>query len=190
MSVAALIARAATPYLLVHHPLGLIALNPDASLMVLVAPQLDLWSLIAVATPRRILNMAITFGLGALYGRLAMTWAKEKYPRFTRLIDALERLFSRHGVLVVLFLPIYSVCGLAGALRISFWRFLVAITPGQVAWAVGTYYLGDSLSDWITPFVAWLSSHITEATVASVLAVIAYQFVTRWRRKRDDRTPT
>lgn len=190
MTATALIARAAAPYLLVHQPLALIALNPDASLMVLVAPQVDLPALIAVAAPRRILNMALTFGLGALYGRMAMTWAKQKYPRFARLIDVLDRLFARHGALVVLFMPVYSICGLAGALRVSFWRFLLAISPGQVLWAVGTYYLGDSLSAWITPFTSWLSDHVGEATAVCVVAVFLYQLVSRRRRKGDESAPT
>jgi len=190
MTITALIARAATPYLLVNQPLGLIALNPDASLMVLVAPQVDLGALIAVAAPRRILNMSLTFGLGALYGPMAITWAKEKYPRLARLIDVLDRLFARHGALVVLFLPVYSICGLAGALRIPFWRFLLAITPGQVLWAVGTYYLGGSLSAWINPFISWLSGHVGEATAVCIVAVVLYQLLSRRRGKGDEGPPT
>ncbi|MEM6792025.1 MAG: hypothetical protein AAF928_13425 [Myxococcota bacterium] len=186
----AIAARAAFPYLLVHHPLLLLVLNPKTSHMVLVAPQVELWSFLAVVTPRRMLSLVLLFGLGASYGRTAITWAKQRHPRFARLIDLIDGLFARYGLLVVLFLPIHTVCGLAGALRVSFGRFLVAILPGQLLLGIATYYLGDSLSDWIRPLTEWLSRHIVLATAVSVVSVIAYQAFSRARKKGQASPPT
>jgi hypothetical protein len=68
-TTAGVLGTAFLPYLAVEQPLLLLVSSADARNLVLVAPRVD-WPTAALITiPRRVLAMAVTYGLGLLYGR-------------------------------------------------------------------------------------------------------------------------
>ncbi|MEM9691755.1 MAG: hypothetical protein AAGA56_04370 [Myxococcota bacterium] len=188
--VTSLLATAFTAYLLAYHPLALVGLNPKATNVVLVAHAVPLVALVAVAAPRRYLNMLLSYGLGMVYGRAATDWARARYRRLGRFIDWLEPRFDRWAAVLLLFVPTYSLAGLAGTVGTRFRLVALALIPGQVVWAVLAYTVGASLAQWIEPFVAYLKAHMLEATLVTVFAVALSQGVKRYRARRaDKKTP-
>src|SRR5687768_2121274 len=78
MSALGIIGTALSPYLLVKHPLLLVALNPDGRHLLLVAPDVDFLPLLAVAAPRRVLALLATYGLAGLYGQQMVRYAEKR----------------------------------------------------------------------------------------------------------------
>ena len=177
---------ALSPYLLVEHPLWLVALNPDSRHVVLAAAQIDAWQLIAVAAPRRGFAFVATYGLGSLYGYKLIVWLEKKQPWLKKLIDLAERMFVRFGGWMVLVLPVFSVAGLAGVGRLPLYKFVLATIPGQIAWAYVMVYFGDAVSNWTEPIIAFLSEHLLESTLICIGLVAIHQIYRRYRKSDDE----
>src|SRR4051794_28559566 len=73
LTLLSLLGVALAPYLLVNHPLALIALSPAGRHVVLAAPNVNSAALITIGTLRRLLMSVGMFGLGLLYGRAAIS---------------------------------------------------------------------------------------------------------------------
>jgi len=96
-----------------------------------------------------------------LFDRLGRRFPKHFGPAH---IAKAEQAFNRHGMWAVFFgrfIALLRILAgpLAGALRMPYWRFLVANVLGGAAWAGGTtaaiYYLGVVADKWLKGF-SWV----------------------------------
>ncbi|GAA1018122.1 membrane protein [Acrocarpospora pleiomorpha] len=115
-----------------------------------------------------------------LFDRLGRRFPKHFGPAH---IAKAEAMFQRYGMWAVFFGRFVALLRilagpLAGALRMPYWRFLVANVLGGIAWAGGTtaavYYLGVVAEQWLKGF-SW---------VGLVVAVLFGIGTTLWLKKR------
>jgi membrane protein DedA with SNARE-associated domain len=172
------------PLLLVQHPVVLLLSSSDGRNIVLVAPQLDLPTLALIAVPRRILAMAVTYGVGALYGRTMLTWSARKLPRLSRLLVKFERLFARFQRTLLVLCPTYTTSVLAGVARIELYRFLPWMIVGQMVYVTVAYYLGGASARWTDWLIATISPYLWESTAVCVVLVTLQRLVSFARRRR------
>jgi len=172
------------PYLMVRHPLLLLLTSADGRNLVLVASQLDLPVVLAVAVPRRVLAMLVTYGVGRLYGRAMLEWSQRKMPRLGKVATAFEGLFLRYSRLVLVLWPTYMSAALAGVSRTPIRAFLPFMVLGQVGYVVLSFYIGDSISGVTDTISAFFSKYLWQATVVFAGAVATQQLVSYWRRRR------
>jgi membrane protein DedA with SNARE-associated domain len=112
------------------------------------------WGWVAVAgAVGAIAGDAIGYALGRRYGRPLFEWLGGKFPRHfgPDHVAYAEHVFARWGAAAVLFgrwvalLRIFAG-PLAGALRMPYWRFLLANAAGALSWAfavsAAVHYLG------------------------------------------------
>ncbi len=173
---------ALAPYLAVHHPLLLVTLSADISRIVLVAGRVDPVALIVIGSLRRMFGMVSTYGFGALWGFAVVRWAGRRSPRLAALIDLIERTFSRVGLPLLLVIPSYTLCVLAGAARLSFRGFLLVVFFGQIAVTWLTVVFGESISTWTQVIIDFFAAHLWESTLVCVVLVALQQLLTRKRR--------
>lgn len=189
VTLASLLGTALAPYLLVKAPLLLVAISPAAHHVVLAAASVDPAPLVAVASARRVVTCVAAYGLGLVYGRGALQWLDERHPRLARLVDWVERLFSRFGVWLLVPAPTPTVALLAGGARTGFVAFLIAVTLGQVLWNSVTVTLGDAIAVWTDRLTAFLGAHLVESTLVCAGAVALQRLWSRWRRRRQSIAP-
>lgn len=181
LTVASVLGTAVSPLLLVKAPLLLVALSPDGRHVALVAGRVDPLLLIAVTVLRRALYSVGVFGLGAAYGDLAVGWIEARARRLGAALRALERVFERVGVVLLLALPFLSFCVLAGAARTRFIVFLPALLVGHFLWVFTTVWLGTRFAAEAQAVVDFFSERLFESTLICVALVVAYRFFTRKR---------
>lgn len=175
------VGTALSPYLLVHHPVWLIALSPDMRHIVLGAASLDLETMLMVCVPRRIFGMYTAWALGAAYGATALGFIEGRYPRVLRAVRFIERAFVRTGPILLVVWPTYTLSLIAGVVRTPLWRFLFATCFGQFFYTLASYYFGTEISDFTDAFLIWLRAHVVETTVVCV-SLVGLQLLLRWRR--------
>lgn len=177
------------PYFLVEYPLALLLLSSDGRNIILVAPQVQLPTMLLIAVPRRILAMLITCGLGALYGRAMLAWSARRLPRVARALAWFERLFVRFERPLLVLWPTYTTAALAGVTRTPLRRFVPWMALGQLGYVVATFYVGDALSVWTDRLVAALARNLREATAVTLVLVSGQQLISFLRRRRAQETP-
>ena len=183
LTVIGAIGAALSPYLLVEYPLLLVGLSPDMRHIVLVAARVGFIPLLLLGTLRRAVAMAVTYGLGAVYGYAGLRWAEKKYPRLGQLIRFFEAMFKRLGAPMLVFWPTYTLSGLAGAARTPFAVYLVAMTLGQAAYVSVGYYFGGSIAAWTDVLIGFLQKHMVASTAVCITLVLIQQTVALWRRR-------
>ena len=184
LTVASLLGTALAPYLLVKSPLLLVMVSPAAHHVALAAASVDAAPLIAVATLRRVLTGIGAYGLGFLYGRAALGWLDERYPRVARLVAWVERIFARWGLGFLVLAPAPTVALFAGAARSHFVAFVVALTLGHALWNGVTYYVGNALAAWTDLLTSFIGENLLESTLVCIGAVALQQALSRFARWR------
>ncbi len=184
LSALGLVGAALSPYLLVKHPLALVALSPDGRHLLLVASQVDLLSLLLVSVPRRALALLATFGVGGVYGYRFLRWAEGRLPRLARAAMWLSRIVQRAGPLLILLFPLHSLTALGAASGMRFRSFLMVVVPAQIPFVVVHYYFGGAISGLTERLITFLSAHLAESTLVCTGLVALQQIVSRWRRYR------
>jgi membrane protein DedA with SNARE-associated domain len=172
------------PYLMVKHPLLLLLTSADARNLVLVASQLDLPVVLAIALPRRVVAMMVTYGVGRLYGRAMLDWSSKRMPRLGKVAAAFERLFLRFRPLVLLAVPTYSSAAIAGVTRTCWQAFVPWMLIGQVLYIGAVFYIGDAaggVTQWIGDAFA---KYLWQTTAVFVLVVGTQQLIAYVRRRR------
>jgi membrane protein DedA with SNARE-associated domain len=185
LAVAGSFAAAFSPYLLVEHPLLLVAgsaVNRHILLAAAVVDPLPLW---VVGSLRRMAALMVTYGLGYLYAAVALQWAKDRSPWIHRLARWLQRLIQRWGAILLVPFSSYTLVALAGATRMSLRPFIVAATVGNLLYVAALVWLGDIFADWSRELIGWLSDHVVESTVVCVLLVAVQQWWSRASRSRE-----
>ena len=167
------------PTLLTYSPLLLVALSPLGRHLVLAAPSTAMLPFVVVATLRRMLTCILAYYFGQAYGSGGIAWVVTRYPRLTGFVRGLEWLFERAAPLVVFVAPGPIICAMAGATRMRFWLFVPLAAAGEVVWTSLTYRLGEALSAWIKPIMAFFQEHMISTTAGFVLLMLAYRLVSR-----------
>ena len=186
LTACALVGTALSPYLLVEHPLLLLGLNPDSRHLVLVANRVELWQAVSVASVRRGLTFASTFALATIYGSVLVSWLEKKQPWLARPIAFVEAIHARVGVWLVVLVPFASVAAFAGIARTSWRKFVLAIIPGQVAFALALLWFGEAVEAWTEPVIAFIADHSVEATLAAAAVVAVLQLWSRIHKRDTD----
>lgn len=184
LTAASLLGTAFSPYLLVESPLLLVAVSPAAHHVVLAAASTDPLSLIAVATLRRTLTGIGAYGVGLLYGRAALGWLDQSYPRVARLVAWIERVFARFGLALLLAAPAPAVALFAGAARSNFLLAVAALLLGHTLYSTITYYVGDALALWTDVLTSFVGENLLECTLVVFGLVSLQQAVARARSRR------
>lgn len=183
VTIASLLGAALSPYLLVKSPLLLVAISAAAHHVALAAASVDQVPLIVVATVRRVLTGLSAYGLGYLYGGVAIAWIEQRHPRLGDLVRWVQHLFARFGVALLIIAPAPTIALFAGAARSRLSWFLLALTLGHLFWNTVTQYLGDVLARRTEMLTAFLGEHLFESTAICVTLVVVQQAVSRWRRR-------
>lgn len=172
------------PALLTYSPLLLIAMSAIPRHLVLAAPITDPGAFVAVATARRVVSCLVLYYLGESFGETGLDWLAKRYPKARLLVRWIDGAFRRFGAVVLVVAPSQPLSALAGNARLPLWQFLPAVAIGQTLWCSLTYWLGDFLSAWTAPFLAWLGDHVVSTTAACIAAVIGYQLLRRRRQRK------
>jgi len=172
------------PALLTYSPLLLIGMSAIPRHLVLAAPFTDPTAFVAVATLRRVVSCVVLYFLGESFGETGLEWLAKRYPKAQQIVGWIDRLFRRAGAIVLVVAPSQPLSALAGNARVPLWQFLPAVTIGQTIWSSLTYWLGDFLAVWTTPFAAWLRDNVVGTTLACIACVVAYQLIRRIRQRR------
>lgn len=183
LTVASLAGVAAAPLLLVKAPLLLAALAPDGRHIALMAGQVDPWLLAGVTLVRRSLYSFAVYGLGFAYGDFAVKWIEARARRLGSALRALERLFARVGAVLLLPLPLLSLCVLAGAARTRFAYFTPAILLGHCIWIGTTVWLGARFSAASQVVIDFFSERLLESTLVCIALVAVQQVLSRRKPK-------
>jgi membrane protein DedA with SNARE-associated domain len=144
----------------------------------------DCWAALLVATPRRVLAMMVTYGMGAVYGRAILAWSTKRFPRIGRAFAFFERVFVKVQRPLVLLWPAYVTTGLAGVTRMPLKHFVPFMVLGQIGYVVVVYYLGDAMGLWTDRVIAFFSQYLWESTGIFAAAVALQQLVSYVRRRR------
>jgi membrane protein DedA with SNARE-associated domain len=193
VTTGSLLGTALSPYLLVKSPLLLVAISPAAHHVVLAAASVDAAPLVAVASARRVLTCIAAYGIGVIYGRAALGWLEQRYPRLARLVVWIERLFARWGVWLLVLVPAPTVAVFAGAARSHFAAFIVAVALGHVLWNGVTVFVVDAVALWTDLLTSFVGEHLLESTLFCIALVALQQVLSRRlprrRRQGDLSTP-
>ena len=95
-----------------------------------------------------------------------------------------ERLIVRFGMTALVVFPIHTVSGLAGAAGMGAWRFVAAVSVGQLIHIGASVVFGGAISEWTAPFIRLVTGHLVEATFVCVALVAAHLVIGRWRTGR------
>ena len=188
-TVVSLLGTAFLPYLLVEQPELLLVTSADARNLVLVASRVDLLTAALIVIPRRLVAMAVTYGMGLVYGPALLGWSARKLPRLARLIAGFQRLYARFGLVLVVLWPAYGTSALAGITRTPFRAYFACMSVGQVLFFLVVYFLGDAVSVWTDSLVALLRDNLLEST-AACLALVGLQQTVAYVRRRKAREPS
>lgn len=172
---------ALSPWLLVEAPLLLVAFSPLPRHVLMVAPQVDFLPLLAIVVLRRQLACVVAYFVGETYGERAIAFVQGRRPWLGRWLRKLMEWFGQAGILLLLLAPNLTAI-FAGARRMRMAIFVPASLLGQIWVATATYYLGDSLRDYIDPVIAFVREHTGVLTV-SMVAIVGVRHWVRSRRR-------
>ena len=178
------IGAALAPYLAVHNPLLLLALNPWPRHLILVAPLVPVLPFVAVATARALLSALLGYEVGTRYGARGLELFQERSARAGKVLREVERVFRRASVPLLIIAPgplTAALAGIGGMRRSVTWP---ALLVGQTGWVYLTYRLGDFLKPWTAPIMAFLERNLLSTTLACAVVVLAYQLHAGRKRRR------
>lgn len=135
------------PKLIVDHPLLQISLNSRSRWLLLATPNLDALSFFVVGFLRLISTDPIGFLLGWHYRERALAWAQKNVGDQSSLIGKVEKWFGRIGPLVLLVMPNFYLCVLAGATRMRPRLFVALNLVGTVGRLILFWVAGEAFRD-------------------------------------------
>lgn len=182
--LSSMLGAAFSPYLLLHHPLVLLALAPWPRHMILIAPLLPLVPFLIVATLRAFASCALGFALGLHYGASGFAFFEQRSQRLGRVALWVTNSFGHAGYVIILLFPGPLTAGLAAISGLRAQLALPLLLLGQAGWVYANYRLGQALVEWTKPVIELVRAHVGEATVVCVVCVLAYEIFRRKRRAR------
>jgi membrane protein DedA with SNARE-associated domain len=157
MLVAGGVGDTASPLLVVHSPLLLVALNPRARNVLLASLTVGLVPLVAVSLSRRLLAVPVLYRLGRIHGDASLAWVDRRLPRTGSWTRRVERWFDRAAAPVVLLIPGALTAYLAGSAGMHEAGLLVLSALGILARLGVLLALRDALTaplSWLLRFIA------------------------------------
>lgn len=183
LSVISVIGVALSPYLLVEHPILLVAMSPVGRHVALVAAAADPTLLVVVTVVRRVIGEFASYGLGVLYGYAAVQWMEARSPRLGSFVRWVEVQFIRFGAPLLVVAPAHSLALVAGAARVPPLAVALYLTLGETLWVIGTTYFGGYIAGWTKLLIAFFSTYMLESTLVCVFLVLA-RAAWGWRKRR------
>jgi membrane protein DedA with SNARE-associated domain len=175
IAVATAVGAAFAPWLLVHHPLWLLVLNPWPRHQLLVAPNADLLPFVSIVVVRGMLSCAVAMELGRHYGTRGVALIEGRSAESGQLVRTVERLFGRFSAAFLLFTPGWFTSALAGMSGVTRLQSLTLNSVGLAGWAIVHYRVGAWLEPWTAPLMQYLREHMLVATLVCVGLVALYQ---------------
>jgi membrane protein DedA with SNARE-associated domain len=175
---------ALAPALLERAPVALFLMAPLGRHLVLISPDLDLGSFIAVGMLGYFMIDPFTYLLGREYGQAAVDWVERRSGVAGRWVRWVDRLFRRAAPVVLFVTPGPFVNLLAGAakMRVPIW---LALNLGGTLMAVMVMrYFGSVLESWIGAARAFVEANVTELTLASISIVVVSTLLRRRKLRR------
>lgn len=172
MVVAATVANALAPTLLVEHPLLLLGFNPLFRYMVATAVLVDPVPFVVVALVAKLSTDPILYVLGWRYGDAAVRWI-ERRMGVGEYVRTVERWFVRARYPVVFLAPNRLVCTLAGATRMNPRSFALLNVAGTLTIIAVARSLAGALAGPIGAFVRFTDRYQWWLTAFTIVAVIA-----------------
>lgn len=181
LTVAATVANALAPTLLVEHPLLLLAFNPLFRYMVATAVLVDPIPFFLVALVAKLATDPLLYAVGWRYGDAAVRWIEQRMGA-GEYVRTVERWFVRARYPVVFLAPNRLVCTLAGATRMSPVSFAALNVAGTLTTITVARSLSGALAGPIGAFVRFTDRYqwwLTGLTIAIVAVSVSL------RRRKD-----
>ncbi|MET0387359.1 MAG: hypothetical protein ABW321_15430 [Polyangiales bacterium] len=175
---------AVAPYLIVNHPLWLLALNPWPRHQIMVAPHSPLVPFIAVVGVRGLFACWVSYELGKHYGVRGTALLEARAPDFGRGLRTMESLFGRFSGLLLLVAPGWMTSALAGMSGITRGNTLLLSSLGLMGWASLNHQVGGWLEPYTAPVMQFMRDHMLAATLVCASLVLLYQLYSYRRTPR------
>jgi membrane protein DedA with SNARE-associated domain len=173
---------ALAPYLLVHHPLWLLALNPWPRHQILVAPHSELAPFLVTVTVRSLFTCWVSYELGKHYGVRGTALLEGRAPDFGRSLRTMEHWFGRFSGVLLVVMPGWLTSALGGMAGVTRLTTLSLSGLGVLAWAAINHHLGGWLEPWTRPMMQFLREHMLAACLVCAASVLLYQLYVRRKR--------
>jgi len=183
LTITGIVADAIAPALIDKRPLLQMFLNPRNRYLVLASPQVDAVPFFVVGFIRLVLTDPLFYLLGYMYGDAALRWLERKMgeDRETGMIAMAERLFSKASYVVVLLMPNYWVCMLAGATGMRPRVFLPLNVIGTIGRLILIRIAGDVFEEQLESVLDFIAENRLLLLALSI-AVVAF-YVWRGRKR-------
>jgi len=175
---------ALAPALLERAPILLFLMAPLGRHLVLISPDLDLPSFIAVGMIGYFLVDPFTYLLGREYGQAAVDWVEQRSGVAGRWVRWVDRLFRRAAPVVLFITPGPFVNLLAGVAKMRVPIWLALNLAGTFMAVMVVRYFGAVLETWINAVRAFVDANVAELTIASVTIVVISMLLRRRRVRR------
>jgi membrane protein DedA with SNARE-associated domain len=175
---------ALAPALLERAPIALFLMAPLGRHLVLISPDLDLASFIAVGMLGYFMIDPFTYLLGREYGQAAVDWVEQRSGVAGRWVRWVDRLFRRAAPVVLFVTPGPFVNLLAGAAKMRVPIWLALNLGGTLMSVMVMRYFGSVLEGWIAAARAFVEANVAELTVASISIVVVSTLLRRRKLRR------
>ncbi len=183
LSVGSMLGVAFFAYLVEHNPLLLIGMSPLGRHQMLVAPIVDPFSFVAVATCRSLLFSGSCYLLGRTLGASGILWLEARAEKAARFVRWLEGAFKK-APLPVLFLMIGPVTSaIAGSSGMKPWVYVAVASTGLMTRSLVILELADWLREPIETLLVLIEQYQLPVTLALVTGIAVYQIRKRRARK-------
>lgn len=179
------VGNAVHPALIKDHPLWLIAADPRARWVLLVADKVSFWPMYTIAVVRRLLSDPLFFILGHLYGDRAVRWAERRFDSGTGVIKLVERLFQRAAPVLVFLFPGPLVCVMAGATGMSVGWFAALNIIGTMTTVFALYEFAGLIRGPINAINDFYSHNFKWLTAVSIGITLLW-FLNQFRKGRSE----
>jgi membrane protein DedA with SNARE-associated domain len=183
LSAGSMLGVAFFAYLVEHNPLLLIGMSPLSRHQMLVAPIVDPFSFVAVATCRSLLFCSSCYVLGRTLGPSGILWLEARAEKAARFVRWLERAFNKapHPVLFLMIGPVTSA--IAGSSRMKPWVYGVVAGTGLMTRSLVILEFADWLREPIEALLALIEQYQLPVTLVLVFGIAIYQIRKRRARK-------
>ena len=178
-TIAAKIADAFAPTLLVNTPLLLITLNSRLRYLVLASPNLNVFAFFAIPLIRYAAIASLYFIVGRRYGERAVRWLEQSdvgsSGPILRIVRWVERQFGRARIPVLVLLPGYPlVLMLAGASSMTVLSFGLTVGATMVVRLVLVRFVAGEFSGVILDITDWIAQYQWWLTGLSIAMVVGF----------------
>ncbi|MCP3938953.1 MAG: VTT domain-containing protein [Actinomycetia bacterium] len=174
LAVAALVGQLFFATLATKLPLLLIAMAPSDAFLILTVGSVPTWAFFIIGFARLVGPDPFLYRLGYEFGPASRRYIDAELGspnKITGAIDVLQRWFPRIGLVLLVILPNYPVCLLAGMTRIRFWVFAVLNAAGTAGRLWIIWHLGRMVEGPIGSILDFLGRYQLPAMIAMAVLI-------------------